>query len=171
MIPNFPHILRQGWFVALPILFTFVGMVMVAVGGFNCKMVKETKAGVAGYLYFGFTSVEVDGTCVKYTSYDPDPPLETGNAFAILATVFGALTVIAAILTTFIGHFGNVDFGVCRRWVCHHCYRGRVCQRSLQAKRVHLHARLHDVRDPGGNVVLDRSRECLPLREEVRAGW
>jgi hypothetical protein len=83
-------------------VFSFIGMVMVAVGGFSCKMVKGTEAGVDGYWYFGFTSVERDGTCVNYQSYDPDPPLETGNAFAILATVFGVLTLVAAILTTFI---------------------------------------------------------------------
>jgi hypothetical protein len=99
-IPNLT--LRQGWFVALPILFSFIGMVMVAVGGFSCKMVKGTEAGVDGYFYFGFTSAERDGTCVNYQSYDPDPPLETGNAFAILATVFGVLTLVAAILTTFV---------------------------------------------------------------------
>lgn len=84
----------------MPILFSFVGLVMVGVGGFSCEMMKVTNNDLYVYTYFGFTSQKVSGACRELE--DPSSAFKTGNAFAILATLFGVLTVIAAILTAFI---------------------------------------------------------------------
>jgi hypothetical protein len=87
-------------------LLSFVGLVMVGVGGFSCEMIKSTLTGIDGSVVFtlGFASGKGIGGCVKYsdTTYSPDAAFQAGNAFAILATLFGVFTVIAAILTTFI---------------------------------------------------------------------
>jgi hypothetical protein len=89
--------------VAVPILLSFVGLVMVGVGSFGCEMIKVSASGYYSYYStIGFTSSKVGGACVSYGTTDVDAALQAGYAFAILATVVGVLTVIAAILTTFI---------------------------------------------------------------------
>lgn len=52
------------------------------------------------YSYSGFTSVKSYGVCVDYI--DPVSAFKAGNAMVILSTIFGVITVIGAILTTFI---------------------------------------------------------------------
>lgn len=98
--PLLPCLVGQGWFVALPILLSFVGLVMVGVGGFSCEMMKVTDEYYNLYTYYGFTSLKRYGSCSELI--DTSSAFKAGNAFAILATLIGVLTVIAAILTTFI---------------------------------------------------------------------
>jgi hypothetical protein len=72
---------------------------MVAVGGFSCEMFSLE---VGGYLIFpfGYNAAQLLGTCVDFV--DPAPALKAGYAFVILATIFGGLTVVAAVLAAFI---------------------------------------------------------------------
>jgi hypothetical protein len=81
-------------------LLSFVGLVMVGVGGFSCEMMKVTDEYYNLYTYYGFTSLKLYGSCSELIN--TSSAFKAGNAFAILATLFGVLTVIAAILTTFI---------------------------------------------------------------------
>jgi hypothetical protein len=89
-------------------LLSFVGLVMVGVGGFSCELLQVSSYGYDSYYgsygygsYIGFTSAKVGGTCVRYATVS-EPALQAGNAFAILATLVGVLTLIGAILTTFL---------------------------------------------------------------------
>jgi hypothetical protein len=93
----------QGWFSALPIIFSLVAMIMVAVGGFSCSMFKVEADGSTSYTV-GYDSVNLYGDCVKFsdTNYDPGSALQAGKAFAIVVTVFGVLTVVFTIALTFV---------------------------------------------------------------------
>jgi hypothetical protein len=85
----------QGWFVAVPILSTFVGLVLVAVGGFSCSIVDVEYNGSSRHFQFGNCNAHGD-------DYSYDPAHHAGYALAVLATVIGALTVVSAISTSFV---------------------------------------------------------------------
>jgi hypothetical protein len=94
---------EQGWFVALPILFSDVGLVLVAVGGVSCDMFALYVDGALSKR-FGYTGVERwedgTGTCDFYT--DPPPALQAGYICVILATLLGGLAGLGPIFTAFV---------------------------------------------------------------------
>jgi hypothetical protein len=93
---------RQGRFVALPILFSAAGLVLVSIGGFSCEIFSFTFEDEDGYVMttkYGYTGVMVSGGCDTYKrSYS----LQAGYASAILATVFGCIAAVAVVLTAFV---------------------------------------------------------------------
>jgi hypothetical protein len=91
---------RQGWFVALPIVFSAVGVVMVGIGGFSCETFVLKPNGYESSFKFGYTGVEFLGGCIGYT--DRDASLWAGYACAMLATVVGCVSAVGAILLAFV---------------------------------------------------------------------
>jgi hypothetical protein len=75
-------------------------MVMVAVGGFSCEILRAEDKTYGVYTNYGYTSIELGGACVELA--ETSAPFKAGHAFAILSTLFGVLTVVSAILTSFV---------------------------------------------------------------------
>jgi hypothetical protein len=75
-------------------------MVMVAVGGFSCEILRVENRNYGVETNFGFTIIELDGACVELG--EVSAPFKAGHAFTILSTVLGVLTVISAVLTSFV---------------------------------------------------------------------